>query len=231
LYPRRRPDLASFPITATCNPARTVSGDYYDYELLGPNKLSIAVGDVAGKGISAALLMATIQSSLRTQLRHCLELSQAVCVSTVVAQLNKHLYAHTTPEKYATFFFGIFDEENGDFTYTNAGHLPPVLIRNSEAKLLDVNGMVVGAFPLAAYEESTLRLEKGDLLLFYTDGITEPENEYGEMFGEERLIEIVTRLADRSSEEIIREVFLAVEQWTFAPDSADDMTMLIARRA
>ncbi len=231
LFPREIPGIPGFQLTAACDAARSVSGDYYDFRQLGDHRVAVVMGDVSGKGISAALLMATLASSLRTQLGHCMEAAGgAVSTSGIVSQLNKHLYAHTSPEKYATFCMGVYDAECGCLTYTNAGHLPPILIRKGEATMFDVNGIVVGAFPFAKYEESHLPLEPDDLLLFYTDGITEPENEYGEMFGEERLIELLIRHADCPNDEIIARILDAVRQWTYDKDSMDDMTLLLARR-
>jgi sigma-B regulation protein RsbU (phosphoserine phosphatase) len=230
LYPRIVPLVEGLEITALLNPAKSVSGDFYDYQKIDEHHFAIALGDVAGKGISAALLMANIQSAMRAQLRFVQERQSDVCTATMVSHINKHLAANTTTEKYATFFFSVYDERTGELVSTNAGHLPPILLRGPEVHRLDVNGMVVGIFPQAQYDSSRVTLEKGDLLLIYTDGITEPENEYDEMFGEERLIETVQRVAARSNEEILREVFDCVNQWTFAPDSADDMTMMIIRR-
>lgn len=230
LYPRTVPQVEGLQITALLNPAKSVSGDYYDYQKINTHHCAIALGDVAGKGISAALLMANIQSALRAQLRTAQEQNCDIDTAAIVSQLNKHLAANTTTEKYATFYFSVYDERTGELTSTNAGHLPPILLRGNEVIRLDVNGMVVGVFPFAKYDSSRITLEKGDLLLIYSDGITEPENEYDEMFGEERLIETVRRAAHKPNDEILREVFAAVNQWTFAPDSADDMTMMIIRR-
>jgi phosphoserine phosphatase RsbU/P len=230
LYPRTVPPSDSLVLTARLNPARSVSGDYYDYQRVNDHCIALALGDVAGKGISAAILMANVQSALRAQIRHSHELGQACSTSAIVSQLNKHLHAHTTAEKYATFYFGVYDETTGILTSTNAGHLQPLLFRRGEVIRLDVNGMVVGAFALAKYDESTVQLEPGDLLVLYTDGITEPENEYDEMFGEDRLIETIQRVIDRPNDAIIAEVFRAVEQWIHAPDSNDDMTILLVRR-
>jgi sigma-B regulation protein RsbU (phosphoserine phosphatase) len=154
----------------------------------------------------------------------------AVSTASLVSQLNQQLYSFTSPEKYATFFFGVYDDRAGTFRYTNAGHLPPILLRGGEALRLDINGMVVGAFEFAQYDESCIRLDPGDLLLFYTDGITEPENEYGEMFGEDRLIDVVQRSLDRGEDEIIANVIQSVRQWTGSPELQDDMTLLLARR-
>ena len=150
--------------------------------------------------------------------------------SRLVSLLNEQVYADTSPEKYASFLFSVYNDETGVLTYTNAGHLPPVLFRKGRSLPLDVNGMVVGAFPFAQYTESQIQLEAGDLLLIYSDGITEPENEYGEMFGEERVSEIVRRNLDRDLNEIIQTVMDAVLQWTGSPELQDDMTVLLARR-
>jgi sigma-B regulation protein RsbU (phosphoserine phosphatase) len=234
LYPRGIPEMKTLRMTAFCNPARMVSGDYYDYQRLDEDILALAVGDVAGKGISAALLMATVQSALRTQVRHCLETRRAgnslVSTSDLVSKLNQHLYANTTPEKYATFCFGVYDERNSLFTYTNAGHLPPMLMRDGEPTMLDVNGTVVGAFPFSRYGESQILLLPGDLLLFYTDGITEAENPYGEQFGDERLLEALRRHRHLSPDEILPKVVELVSEWTASPELQDDMTLLLARR-
>jgi sigma-B regulation protein RsbU (phosphoserine phosphatase) len=230
LYPRAVPRVEGLQITALLNPAKSVSGDFYDYQQIDDHHCTIALGDVAGKGISAALLMANIQSAMRAQLRAAQQAGGSVDTAAMVSQINKHLQANTTTEKYATFFFSVYNDQTGELVATNAGHLPPILLRGSQVHRLDVNGMVVGVFANAQFDSSSVTLQKGDLLLLYTDGITEPENEYDEMFGEDRLIETVQRVAHKPNEEILREVFDAVNHWTFAPDSADDMTMMIIRK-
>ena len=239
LYPRVVPTTRTLRLTAICQPARMVSGDYYDYECIRDSQLALAIGDVAGKGISAALLMATLQSSLRTQLQNWMEVAAAagngssiktVSTSHVVSRLNNQLHAYTSSEKYATFCLGVFDEPTAAFTYTNAGHLPPVLVREGVGHRLDVNGTVVGAFPFSIYGESRVEMKSGDLLVFFTDGITEPENEYGEMFGEDRLVDLIARNAHRTEPEIIDLVLSGVHQWTASEELQDDMTILMARR-
>ncbi len=234
LYPKAPPVFEGLQVLGKCDPARMVSGDYYDYQLVD-GRLAIAIGDVAGKGISAALLMATIQAAMRMELRASTDLAASrngsrFSTARMVSELNQQLYATTSPEKYATFFFAIFDPETQVLTYTNGGHLQPALIRGGGSTLLDVNGTIVGAFPFSKYQESKVELLSGDLLLCYTDGITEPENEYGEMFGEERLIELVAKNAERDDAEIIESVMEAVRQWTGAPELSDDMTLLLARK-
>lgn len=231
LYPRTAPPACGLKLTVHCEPARMVSGDYYDYETIAARKLAFAIGDVAGKGISAALLMATVQAALRAQISTGVdsEPPRPLVTARLVSELNRQLYAHTAPEKYATFFFAMYDDATGTLTYTNAGHLPPVLIRDGNTTTLDINGTVVGAFPFSLYDESRVELKCGDLLVCYTDGITEPENAYGEMFGEERLIDLVKRCAHEDDQLIITKVIEAVRHWHSAAELPDDMTLLIAR--
>lgn len=238
LFPKAMPKLTTMQLTGVCQPARMVSGDYYDYMCIDPHHVAFAIGDVAGKGISAALLMASIQSIMRTQLTagfiaqaatadgHC---ASVFCTAHAVSQLNKQLFANTSPEKFATFYFGVYDEKRRMLTYTNAGHLPPILLRGDEASYLEVTGTVVGAFPKVEYEERTLALRVGDMLVAYTDGITEPENEYGEEFGSERLKDVLFRHRNAESEEIIARVMESVRLWTSAPELPDDMTVIVAK--
>jgi sigma-B regulation protein RsbU (phosphoserine phosphatase) len=239
LFPKNVPVSKTIELAALCLPARLVSGDYYDYMNLEEPSLALAIGDVAGKGISAALLMATVQSTMRTQLRAGRERSVAAgnggsrvphSTAALVSRLNQQLYAFTPPEKFATFYFALYDDNTGLLTYTNAGHLPPILVRNGEASRLDVTGTVVGAFSFADYGESSLYLVPGDLLVCFTDGITEPENEFGEMFGENRLADIVVKHAASDSSVIMSAVMDSVHQWTGSPELQDDMTLLLARR-
>lgn len=237
LFPKDVPDLKTLTLTGVCNPARVVSGDYYDFIRFN-SSLAFAIGDVAGKGISAALLMAAIQSTMRMQLTAGLlpatgngDAMHHLSTAAMVSRLNKQLYANTSPEKFATFYFALYDENTQTLTYTNAGHLPPILLRKGVPELLQVTGTVVGAFPFARYEEEQIALASGDVLVAYTDGIVEPENEYGEMFGEKRLTDLLSKNADRDSPEIIARVMEAVEQWSGASaELQDDMTILVARR-
>jgi sigma-B regulation protein RsbU (phosphoserine phosphatase) len=238
LFPRCPPPMRTIRMTGLCQPARMVSGDYYDYLCLPNGALAMAIGDVAGKGISAALLMAAIQSIMRTQLAAGLPMSAAagggagparLSTAAMVGQLNRQLYANTSPEKYATFFFGLYDENTRSMTYTNAGHLPPLLLRCGDVQLLEVTGTVVGAFPSISYQEKSIELRPDDLLVAYTDGITEPENEYGEEFGADRLADTVRRNQTHEPGEIAAKVMEAVRQWSNAPELPDDMTLVVMR--
>ena len=148
----------------------------------------------------------------------------------MVGELNRQLYANTSPEKYATFWFGLYDEECKTLTYTNAGHLPPILLHGGQPQLLEVTGTVVGAFPRIQYEERSLVMAPGDILLAYTDGIAEPENVYGEEFGTDRMMDLVVKYQSESSDEIIARIMEAVPHWTGSSELSDDMTVVLARR-
>jgi sigma-B regulation protein RsbU (phosphoserine phosphatase) len=242
LFPRTVPRTKTLRVTAVCHPARMVSGDYYDYELLRDAQVALAIGDVAGKGISAALLMATLQSSLRTELQYSLDTAVAAggegngragagySTSRLVSRLNRQLFTATSAEKYATFCLAVYDDASGVLTYTNAGHLPPLVVRKGSVQRLDVNGTVVGAFSFAKYDESRVTLEPEDLLVCFTDGVTEPQNEFGEMFGEERFQDLIARNAHLSEENIVDAVIAGVRGWTGSEELQDDLTLLLARR-
>lgn len=237
LFPKAAPAMKTLRLSGSCRPARMVSGDYYDFLCLPDGNVAIAIGDVAGKGIAAALLMASIQSIMRTQLTAGVPGAangngkpRVGSVSKMVAELNRQLYANTAPEKYATFCFGLYDEEEKSFTYTNAGHLPPILLHAGELRQLEVTGTVVGAFPSIQYEERTVAMESGDILLAYTDGIVEPENVYGEEFGTARMMDLVVKYRNEASEEIITRIMEAVPNWTGSQELSDDMTVVLARR-
>jgi sigma-B regulation protein RsbU (phosphoserine phosphatase) len=238
LFPGSPPAMRTIELVGVCEAARMVSGDYYDYLRLPDGNLALAIGDVAGKGISAALLMASIHSIMRTQLGTGLARSASagasrtgsgVSTSGMVAQLNRQLFANTAPEKYATLFFGVYDEYSRILTYTNAGHVQPLLLRDGKSQPLESTGTVVGLFPASCYEEKTLEVQPGDLLIAYTDGVTEPENAYGEEFGAERLAETALLYQNSEPKEIVAKIMEAVRHWSNAPELPDDMTVMIAR--
>jgi phosphoserine phosphatase RsbU/P len=251
LYPRHISQLASLEVFGFCRPARTVSGDYYDFLKLDSEKLLLAVGDISGKGISAALLMATIHSAVRAySLEGIPILGEAVAVGAglgsgtmlgarrqgadvspgnLLALLNHQLYESTPMEKYATLFLGVYDGEDRKFTYSNGGHLPPiVLAEDGSLRRLESGGTVVGLFDNCSYEEGSVHLRRGEIFLAYSDGVTEPENDFGE-FGEERLIELVQENRDLPLARISEIVTAAVDDWIGANEQPDDVTLVLAR--
>lgn len=234
LFPQAAPNVSGLHLFGVCKAARSVSGDYYDFLELGENRVGLVLGDVSGKGISAALVMAGIQSALRAQfynghpLRVPLE-SSRISTAQIVARLNRQLYENTPAEKYVTFFYGVYDGKTRKLTYTNAGHLPPVLFREGQEVRLRTGGTVVGLFTSVGFEEEEIQMEPGDVLLAYTDGITEPENTYGEEFGEERVLEVARRALAATPELLVDEIYRSVSDWTGSPELQDDMTLIVAK--
>jgi phosphoserine phosphatase RsbU/P len=255
LYPKLITQLETLEVHGFCRPARTVSGDYYDFLALNSDKLMLAVGDISGKGISAALLMATIHSAVRAYsiedvpvlreaavvagLERATESSGLMLASesrgadaspaTLLALLNHQLYESTPAAKYATLFLGIYDGATRRLTYANGGHLQPILIsEDGSSQLLSCGGTVVGLFDNLSFPEATVQLHTGDLLVTYTDGVTEPENDFGE-FGEQRLIELVRENRHLPLQRITEIVAAAVADWIGDNEQPDDVTLVLAR--
>src|SRR5450631_556216 len=251
LYPKLITQLESLEVHGFCRPARTVSGDYYDFLGLSSDRLMLAVGDISGKGISAALLMATIHSAVRAysiedrsalrepatvgvagssglMLASALQATDA-SPAALLTLLNHQLYLSTPEAKYATLFLGTYDGATRRLTYANGGHLPPILIsEDGSAQLLSCGGTVVGLFDDLSFPEATIQLRPGDVLVAYSDGVTEPENDYGE-FGEERLIQLVRANRHLPLERITEIVTAAVTDWIGDNEQPDDVTLVLAR--
>ncbi len=227
LFPQVLPQVPGLSLAAVCRAARTVSGDYYDFPLLGENRLGFAIADISGKGISAALLMANLQAALRSQI--VLDGANWMHTAELVSRLNKHLYLNTSSERYATLFYSVFDPHTRTLHYTNAGHLPPLLITAGKVRQLEEGGMVVGLFEGCDYEQGRVQVEPGSLLVAYSDGLIEPENVYGEQFSVERLASEVIRQADLPPQVLAETLVRAAEEWSGTPEQADDMTVIIAR--
>ena len=228
LFPKEVPKLVTLELAGVCNPARVVSGDYYDFIPIATRGAAVVVGDISGKGVSAALLMASVQASLHAQL--AMDTDVEVSTATLVTRLNRQLYDSTPPEKYATFYCAIYDDRNSRLSYTNAGHLAPILIRNGQALRLESNGTVVGIFPEYPFEQATIDLQRGDLLAVFTDGITESEDASEEQYGDDRLIELLTNNSARPLKEIIQLVMDTITKWAHDPAARDDITVLLARK-
>ncbi len=251
LFPRQISEIESLEVHGFCRPARTVSGDYYDFLTASSHKMILAVGDISGKGISAALLMATIHSAVRAysveslpQLREPVAVGAVagpgrvmatwpdgidVSPSILLGLLNHQLYESTPPEKYATLFLGIYDGRLRRMTYSNGGHLPPIVISEDGAICrLEAGGTVVGLFDNMGYDEGSIDMRPGDIVVAYSDGVTEPENDFGE-FGEERLIELVRRNRHQPLTQISQLVTHAVDDWIGDKEQPDDVTLVLAR--
>jgi sigma-B regulation protein RsbU (phosphoserine phosphatase) len=251
LFPRQTAGLESLEVHGFCRPARTVSGDYYDFLSASSHKLILAVGDISGKGISAALLMATIHSAVRAySVENLPQMREPVAVGAVAGSgrimatwpegievspgallglLNHQLFESTPPEKYATLFVGIYDGRSRTLTYSNGGHLPPILIgKDGSVRRLEAGGTVVGLFDGMTYEEDSVVMVPGEVFLAYSDGVTEPENDFGE-FGEQRLIELVRENRNLPLPQISQIVTMAVDDWIGDKEQPDDVTLVLAR--
>jgi sigma-B regulation protein RsbU (phosphoserine phosphatase) len=249
LFPRESAELPALELHGICRPARTVSGDYYDFLPIESDKVALAVGDVSGKGISAALLMATIHSAVRA---YSLEAAVAPVLSVaaggtayhgsalayangelspaaLMSLLNRQLWGSTPSEKYATLFFSTYHAQSRALNYCNAGHLPPLVLHaDSTTTRLDVGGTVVGLFDGMSYDETQVTLSPGDIFVAYSDGITEPENDFGE-FGEQRLVELVHENRNLPLARISDLVISAVLDWIGGGEQPDDITLVLAR--
>lgn len=263
LFPHHVSNLASLELHGICRPARSVSGDYYDFLVFHqeanegvPSRretgVGIAIGDISGKGISAALLMATLHSAVRAYRFASEELvysesSLAGLMASreerggdcdelfespgrILSLLNRHLYRSTQPEKYATLFLAHYDSASAMLTYSNAGQLPPLVLgRDGTVRRLDQGGTVVGLMDGMHYEEDRFQMRPGDIMVAYSDGVTEPENDFGE-FGEARLMEVVRRYRDEPLHVISTKVMQALDAWIGADEQPDDITLVLARQ-
>lgn len=213
-----------------CRPAREVGGDYYDFIPVTPHQLGIAVGDVSGKGLYAALLMASLQARVQS-----LAPRYGDRVEPLVAEVNRLLYASTAPDKYATLFYSVFDEEAGRLTFVNAGHVPPLLIRatsgagQSRLERLLPTGPVVGLIADVRHGQATVELRPGDVLLILTDGITEAVEDSGEERHERWLEEIVADCAGRSAASLRDRILRELNRLTAGQPPADDQTLVVVK--
>jgi phosphoserine phosphatase RsbU/P len=227
LFPRTLPKVPGVEIEAICKAARAVSGDYYDFIQLSPTHLAIAIADISGKGISAALLMASLQAALRSQV--LVDGSEHMSTAELVSRLNKHLVRNTGDDRFATFFIAVYDSATRNLRYTNAGHLPSFLICKDSALHLDKGGMVLGVLEDYCYEEGAVEVAPDSLLVGYSDGLVEPENVYGEEFGIRRLQQAAVHVQGSAPQVVAESLMNAAEEWAGTPEQADDMTVIVAR--
>jgi phosphoserine phosphatase RsbU/P len=213
-------DLAGF--NAAC---RTVGGDYYDFFPYGDGRVGLALGDVSGKGMPASLMMMALHARVQVLAEDPADLG------ALMARLNKATCAKCPSNRFITFFFCVLDAATGDLAFANAGHNPPVLVRASgEARMLDGGGPVLGILPIAPYGEMRARLEPGDVLALYSDGVTEANNAAQEEFGEERLIDVLRLHRAGTAQSIVRAVTDALAGFASGAAQADDITLVIAKR-
>ena len=225
LFPKRLPEIAGYQLAARSTPTRHVGGDYYDAIELGDGRFLIAIADVSGKGVPAALLMSNVQASLRALCRPEMDLAANA------SRISEIIYANTDFNKYATFFYGILDPSSHLLTYTNAGHNPPLLLRaTGDLEGLEAGGLPVGLMPGSTYESAVARIDAGDVLALYTDGVTEAVNAAGDEFGEDRLERLLRELAHLDPATILDRIYEDVFAFSTGMPQADDITMVVVKR-
>ena len=224
LFPQSYPSIAGLDCAGHCRPAQGVGGDYYDFVALPEGRLGIAVGDVSGKGISAALLMASLRASLRGQ-----TLGGPADLAQLMRNVNSLLYEASAANRYATFFYAQYDPRGRKLSFVNAGHNPPIVLRGEEVLRLEADGPVVGLLPRAQYAQSELLLAPGDILLAYTDGISEAMTMEDEEWGEERMIAAAQVCGALPAGQMIERLMAAADAFTAGAPQHDDMTLVVVK--
>jgi sigma-B regulation protein RsbU (phosphoserine phosphatase) len=225
LLPKVSPQLVGYDIAGISVPAQIVGGDYFDFIMIEDNRLSLCLGDVSGKGIAAAMLMANLQATIRSQTRVNPEPKDCLQHS------NKHLFQSTDRQKFATLFYGILDIQTHQLVYANAGHNRPYFFSgNDQPVCLETAGLALSIMYNVFYAEDTISFKPGDFLLIYSDGITEAMNAENEEFGEERLIALMIKNRNQSANQLIKNVIASVQQFTGGKPQTDDMTLIVIRR-
>ncbi len=224
LLPHSIPEFKNFEVSAINVSSRQVGGDYYDMIRLDENNVCIAIADVSGKGVPAALLMANLQAFLKTIVRHGMELDEAT------ALINDLVSENTSDGKFITFFWGVIDDAAKKFTYVNAGHNPPLLVRKGKIIKLTLGGIILGVMKsVTPYEHEKVELEKDDVIIMFTDGVSEAMNKKGEEFSDKRLEEIARQTSHLSSPEILQEIRQEVLSFTSGAVQSDDITLMVIK--
>jgi serine phosphatase RsbU (regulator of sigma subunit) len=224
LFPQQLPPMRRLEYAGACTQTRRVGGDYYDFLDLGQDRLGLVIGDIAGKGMPAALLMANLQANLRSQCATAVEQPERF-----LQTVNRLFYESTADNAYATFFFSEFDDRAGRLRYANCGHLPALVLRQTgEVERLEPTATVLGMFPMWECRTAELRLSAGDLLAIYTDGITEAFDAENDEFGEGRLVEALRAHRDLAPRALIDAIYDGVRRFS-AREQHDDMTLIVAR--
>jgi sigma-B regulation protein RsbU (phosphoserine phosphatase) len=213
-------------VAALSIPSRQVGGDYYDLVEVHGGGIGIAIGDVSGKGVPAALLMSMLHAALHAQV------NGSARIAPTLARMNEILCEATSVDKFATFFYGVFDPAAARFRFTNGGHNFPFLLRADGSILrLEAGGLILGLFPESTYEEAEVALEQGDLMVFFTDGVTEEESpdDEDDLFGEERLLAVIQKHRNESASRLVSEVRREVAAFRGAGGFSDDFTLIVLR--
>src|SRR5256714_262054 len=224
LLPPKDPQVRGYDISAYNFPTEEVSGDYYDWVRIYDDEIGIVIADVSGKGVPAAILMAFLRASLRA----ATHIGYATNIS--MAKVNYLLYESIERNQFVTAFHGILDASNKTLSYSNAGHNPPLLIKAAgETRFIDHGEQPLGMFRGTRYHQYHLLLEPGDVLVLYTDGVTEAQSPSGEEFGRERLAEAVKEQLNQPGQELIASLQMEILEWTAGAGSSDDVTFFVIK--
>ena len=222
--PETSPVVPGFDIAGTTITHDEVGGDYYDFIPISDTRLGIAIADVSGKGIPAALIMAGFRMSLLAEVRN------EFAIRAVMRKVNGLLHESTASGKFVTAFYGVLDHKNRAFIFSNAGHNPPILFRHEgPIEYLEEGGVALGVLPQAEYDDRPIAFRPGDVLLFYTDGISEAESPTGEHFGVQRIERLVETLLHQSAAAIMAALVARVQEWTGTRGSSDDLTLVVLK--
>lgn len=225
LLPQQVPDISGYDFAASNISSRQIGGDLYDFVEFSSNEVGVAIGDVAGKGIPGAMLMAALSASFREQVRKTRSTEQ------VLRYVNEALFDQTETDKFATFFYGILDPGSGEFTFTNAGHNPPILMRSTgKSENLSKGGSVIGFIKDLTFSHSSVKLESGDVIFMYTDGLSEAEDKNSIMFGDARIQASLAKYSHRSADKIIENLVNEVKKFTGIDHQEDDLTMVVIKK-
>ena len=225
LFPQNPPKIAGLDFAALCRPAKGVGGDYYDFIAMPDGGMILTLGDVSGKGIAAAVLMASIQASIRTKV-----VEPPASLANLIEGFNKAIYSFSTSDKYSTLFVAQVDATGRKFRYVTAGQEPPVLLRaDGTVESLNVGGMPVGLVPFAKYEQGDLELGTGDVILICSDGVAEAMNADQEMLDNEAVEQLVRDYAVLPAAEITQKVIEAVDAFANGAPQSDDITITVLR--
>jgi len=225
MLPEKAPVLPGADLAGFNAPCRTVGGDYYDFFAYPDGKVGLALGDVSGKGMPASLLMMALQACVQVLAE------EPGHLASFMTRLNKATCAKCPSNRFITFFFSVFDTVSGEISFANAGHNPPILVRaDGSAEMLEGGGPVLGILPIAPYSEMHSKLGHGDMLVLYSDGVTEATNSAYDEFGEERFIEVLRQNRTQPAPTIVEAVTKALNEFAAGAPQADDITLVVARR-
>jgi phosphoserine phosphatase RsbU/P len=227
LFPQSYPKVPGVDLAGYCRPAQAVGGDYYDFFVLGDGRLALALGDISGKGISAALLMASLRASLRS-----IASLQQTDLAGLIRHVNSLVYESSTTNRYATFFYAEYDPGTGLLAFVNAGHNPPYILRGTQAIPLKATGTVIGLLPDTEYAQATIPMHAGDVLLAFTDGISEAMNREDDEWGEDSMVATAQQLLAQpnctvTARQLLSCILEAADKFTSGAPQHDDMTLLV----